>query len=702
MLMPLFGSVDDTAKRVMDIYASRLLAGEFAVGELFGNLYVKECVDVKKQSFFINHIPGFPHFGPEKQKYLSELFYEIHCVDNAVPNIKYKAHLTSFKKGRGEVERVLYYMNPDVLQEKLFEAEYLSPLYPTNYNYYNYSADSVYNASHSGYKVFFNPCYDNIKLFTNGWAVFDENYTLCSFYAEGWDEQSRFSLECCMGEEGLERFVVKKMLLKISYDFAFNEVDISANAYYDYSSLSTVLNNYNFKNRYDLTDLLHVNWNEAPITSNREYAQQHRKEPLTATDSLIYVARGVLGGDTTCVVKSVPEEKITKSESGVLRWLWNVGDKMVSSHHLNWGDNSLKVYPIINPSYLRYSTGRGVTYKFAVNLRSRLDKLHSFSLKPMIGYSFKRKEFYWGIKGNYLFDPRHRGVVSLNIGRENSIYREFEIDKIKDVNVSDIRFSEMAFTYYRDSRFTLNVQRELRNGFELLFGATFYYRSLYGNAVGQVVEGEEILDKYKTFAPHLRMTWHPGMYYYYDGNKKVNIGSRKPRFSFDVEQGVRGLFGSKSVYTRAEFDMQHKRRVSSTAMLYTRLGGGGYLYEKDSHFINYTFLRDNILPLDDDDELSGIFHLLDSEWYNAANKYFRVNAAYVSPFLVLQKALPQVNFIKNEMLFCNILFISKLYPYSEVGYGVQTPYVNLGLFAGFENLSFHKIGWKITISLFDD
>lgn len=697
--MPLFGSVDDTAKRVMDMYAARLLAGDFEVGELFGSLYIKEYVDVKKQSLVLNLIPDLARFDSKKQKYLSEFWYEIHYVDNAVPDIRRKTYLTSYKRGNGEIDRVLYYMNPDFLQEKLFKAQYLSPLYPTNYNYYNYSVDSTYCASDGSCKILFTHKFDNIKLLSDGWAIFDEDCVLRSFYANGWDEQSCFSIKCDMGNEGLERFVVKDLSLKIFYDFALNELDIDVDACYIYTSLSNVLKNYNDRSRFDLTGLLNANWNNEPVDDAVDYLSENRPRALLPADSLIYIRKGVLKNDSLELDnRSVARRKSDK----VLRWLWNVGDEMISSHHLNWGDSDLKVYPLINPSYLRYSTGKGVTYKFALNLRSRMSKKYSFSLKPMLGYSFKRKEFYWGVNGNYVFDPRHRGMVRLDIGRENSIYREFEVEKIKDINTPDIRFSEMAFTYYRDSRFAVNVQREWFNGFDMMLGTTYYYRSMYGSAVGQVVEGEKLERKYRSFAPHVQFVWHPGMYYYYDGDKKVNIGSRMPRFALDVEQGVRGPLDSRSVYTRAEFDMQYKHRLSSSATLYTRLGFGGYLYEKDLYFINYTFLKDNILPLDDDDELSGVFQLLDSEWYNSANKYFRANATYVSPFLVWQKLLPQVKFIKNEMLFFNLLFISKLHPYSEFGYGVETPYVNMGLFAGFENAAFHKVGCKITISLFED
>lgn len=703
MIMPLFGSaIDGAAKRVMDMYAARLLAGDFEVGELFGELYIKESVDVRKQSLVLNLIPDLTRFDSKKQKYLSEFFYEIHYVDNAVPDIRRKAHLSSYKRGNGEMDRVLYYMNPDFLQEKLFKAQYLSPIYPTNFKYYKYTIDNTYKAADGGCKILFEHKFDNIKLLTKGWVVLDDSYAVRAFYAEGWDEQSHFSIECSMGNEGLARYVVKDLQLKIFYDFALNEIDIQADAHYNYSSLSTTLNDYDSKSRFDLTGLLNTKWNGLPVTAFNEYIARRRPHPLAAEDSLIYIRKGVIKSNAPSEIASRPASKPKRKSDKVLRWLWDVGDEMISSHYLNWGDSDLKVYPLINPSYLRYSTGKGVTYKFAVNLRSRAQKRYSYSLKPMVGYSFKRKEFYWGVNGSYLFDLRHRGMLLFDAGRENSIYREYEVDKIKDLDVADIRFSEMAFTYYRDSHFSINVQRELFNGFDIQLGTTYYYRSLHGNAVGQVVDGKELQNKYRNYALHTRLVWHPGMYYYYDGDKKVNLGSRMPRFSLDIEQGIRGPFNSSSVYTRAEFDVQYKLRLSSSALLYTRFGTGGYLYDKDTYFINYAFLKDNILPLDKDDELSGVFQLLDSEWYNSANKYFRANLTYVSPFLVLQKVLPQVRFIKNEMLFHNLLFISKLHPYTEYGYGVETPYVNLGIFAGFENLSFHKIGCKITISLFED
>lgn len=699
--VPVFGSTDNgAAKRVMQEYGARLLAGDFEVGEVFGDLYIKEYIGVGKQSLWINIIPGLTRFDRKEKEYLSEFFYEIHYVKNSVPDIRRKAGISSFRRSDGEIDRVLYYMTPDLLRDRLFKGQFLSPVYPANYKYYNYLLDTAYVATDGSVKVLFEEKFENIKLLTRGWVVVDSCRELRSLAVEGWDEQSRFAFECSMGSDGLERYMPKEVSLDIFYDFAFNEFNLSADAVFNYSSLSDTLKYYQFRETHDITELLNTQWSDCGGDACKEQLMQHRPYLLSAADSALYINKGVITTGAEQSMRQPAAEK--KRENEMLRWLWNVGDGMISSHHLDIGGSDLKVYPIINPSYLRYSTGKGVSYKLAFNIKSPQHVKNSFYVKPMLGYGFKRKEFYWGLGGHYVFSPRRRGMLCFNAGRENSIYREMEIEKIKDLEFSQIRFSEMSFAYYRDTRYALDLQMELFNGFDFQLGSVYYYRSLSGGAVGHFVDGEQLPGKFKNFAVNMQLSWQPGMYHYFDGDKKINLGSRNPRYSLNVEQGVRGPFESKSVYTRAEFDVQKLWPLNSHSALYARAGFGGYLYDKDTYFINYTFLKDNILPLDETDELSGIFHLLDSEWYNSASRYFRANAAYASSFLVLHKLLPSVNVFKNEMLFFNMLFMPKLSPYTELGYGVQTPYVNLGVFAGFEELRFHKIGCKITISLFEE
>ena len=699
----MFGSTftEGAAKQLMQRYGSRLLAGDFSVEELFGDLYIKEYVDVEQQNIALNLIPDLARFDSSKQKYLSEFFYEVHCVKGAVPDVRRVAHLTSFKRGSGEIARVMYYVSPDFLKEKIFKAQYLSPIHPTNYKYYNYTVDSLYASGDGSCKINFEQRFDNIKLIDKGWVILTDSSVVRAASFEGWDEQSRFSVTCAMGDEGLERFVVKNINVCIDYEFAYNKLNISADATYSYFVLSNELQHFDKKGRYDVTGSLNTNWSNNYTGQRALYAALHRTTPLSATDSLIYRTKGVIKNDTIALVRQEESEPRGVSDK-VTMWLWELGDGITSSHSLNWGESNIKMYPLVNPSYLRYSSDDGVTYKLAMNLKSRVNDKYPLYMKPVLGYSFKRKEFYWDVKGNYVYNLRKQGVLSLGVSREKSIYRKVEVERLKYVDFSQIGFREEALNYYRDTRVRLNAQRELFNGFDIHLGATFYYRSMRGDAVGEVVGGEVVPRKYKNFAPSMQLVWHPGMYHYYDGDKKINLGSRLPRFSLNVEQGIRGFLKSTGVYTRAELDVQHKMQLLGSAHLFTRVGAGGYLYDKDAAFISYAFLKDNILPLDKDDELKGVFQLLDAEWYNSANRYFRANATYVSPFMVLHKVLPGVRFFKNEMLFFNALFMSSLCPYTEFGYGVETPYVNVGGFVGFENFSFYKIGCKITVSLFGD
>ncbi|MBO7290734.1 MAG: hypothetical protein J6U62_04660, partial [Bacteroidaceae bacterium] len=320
----------------------------------------------------------------------------------------------------------------------------------------------------------------------------------------------------------------------------------------------------------------------------------------------------------------------------------------------------------------------------------------------MLGYNFKQKEVYWRLAGSFGLNPMKRSALVFDAGRESSIYSSVMLDDIESAAFDTLRISSMPFVYYRDFYFKSGFQIEVFNGLELRFGANMYKRTMSGNALGLEVGGVELKRHYRQFAPNFRVTWHPGMYYCVVDGKKVNLGSRAPRFALDVEQGVSGVFGSRGRYTRAEFDVQYKRSLSSLSSLYLRAAAGGYFHADDIYFVDYVFLKNNLLPLDKDDETSGEFQLLDREWYNSADRYLSLNAGYASPFLFLQRVVPSARFIKNESLYLNLLFMSHLCPYWECGYGVETPYVDMGLFAGFERGSFLKIGYKLSFSLFKE
>jgi hypothetical protein len=324
------------------------------------------------------------------------------------------------------------------------------------------------------------------------------------------------------------------------------------------------------------------------------------------------------------------------------------------------------------------------------------------NIRPVVGYSLKLRELYWSVRGSLAFMPMKRGSFSFDVGRGCSVYNNLMLDVISGTSADSLNVREWPSRYYRDFHVKSNFNVEVTNGLEFQAGLNFYLRTMQRWSDDMALDGVRLKREYKQVAPHLRLTWHPGMFYYVSGGKKINLGSYKPRFSLDVEQGVGGFLGSVGEYTRAEFDMQYKNRVSPGGSLYFRFSAGGYFYTDNIYFVNYMFLEDNHLPIDADEKFAGEFHLLDREWYNSANKYARFNVSYESPFLFIQKLIPSAWFIKNENLHAGVLFISHLMPYSEFGYSIDTPYINIGVFAGFDKASFHKIGVEMSFSLFRD
>lgn len=667
------------------------LCGEQASMEVIdAELYLKQRVNAHRKNLLVNYFPNMTRFERDVNSYLSEYLYKVRYFHDRLPDIRRMATLSTFGRGNGEMECVLEFMTPQLCGEWLFDEEYLSPLSRANRDYYDFSVDGTYRVP-GRIRVLAVPRYDNVLLFeTASFVVGMEDALLYEVSMQGRNEQFRFSVTYKMAGGALMGLIVDSVSLSIDYSFAGNDIDIEADGVYRYSRFIPFQDKTSRQRNYDIGPSSYVSSGLVSVPFD-----SCRMLPLSHSDSLLYLSKGVrLQGDTVAV----------RQQGGgddMLDMLWLVGDAAISSHTLAWGSSDLRISPLVNPSYLSYSSSKGLSYRLAVNLRNRLSSGRLLEIKPSLGYNFKYGEPYWNIHSAYFFAPMRRAAVTLDFGRGTSVYSSRVLDYIKESSLDSLRFDRLPMVYYRDFHVKGDVRFEPFNGLELQLGANFYHRSLYRSVLGTSEEEVQLDRYYRRFASHLRVTWQPGMYYYIADGKKVNLGSQAPRFSLDVEQGISGIFACKGRYTRAELDVQYKHRISSAASFYVRAAGGGYFLADNIYFVDYAFLKNSLFPIDKEDETSGVFQLLEREWYGAADKYFCMNASYESPFLFLQRTAPSVRFIKNEILYANVLFISHLSPYWECGYGIETPYVNIGFFVGFEKASFHKIGYKVSFSLFD-
>ena len=69
-----------------------------------------------------------------------------------------------------------------------------------------------------------------------------------------------------------------------------------------------------------------------------------------------------------------------------------------------------------------------------------------------------------------------------------------------------------------------------------------------------------VRSNYNSFAPRIRLEWTPGMYYYMNGNRKINVGSFFPTFMLDYERGIKVLKNS-GTYERIEGSVEQVIRL---------------------------------------------------------------------------------------------------------------------------------------------
>ena len=144
----------------------------------------------------------------------------------------------------------------------------------------------------------------------------------------------------------------------------------------------------------------------------------------------------------------------------------------------------------------------------------------------------------------------------------------------------------MELDYFKDVYLNLFHNIEIVNGLFVKAGVSVHWRYLINNS--KVILEKPLPDKdwaalrgirseYNSFAPRIRIEWTPGMYYYMNGRRKMNVGSSMPTFMLDYERGIKGVFKSTGAHERWEFDIQQNLKLSGKSEVSViALGGDVY------------------------------------------------------------------------------------------------------------------------------
>ena len=384
------------------------------------------------------------------------------------------------------------------------------------------------------------------------------------------------------------------------------------------------------------------------------------------------------------IAKDSAQATVVKRKNKMLKKTWDIVDDYILSGQDASNDNaSVTLSPLFNPLYLSYSHSHGLAYKMDIGARYIFAPDRYITFTPRLGYNFKIKKFYFNAPLRYTFDAKRNGWVELTWANGNRITNSSVLEIIQEENRDTIDFSSLNLDYFDDEMVSLSGNMQITKHLEMALGFVYHLRSAVNrHEMEQLGKPSE----YRSFAPMVTLTFrsHP----------------EGPTFTANYERGLTNILQSNIKYERWEFDASFKKVLHSLRKYNLRAGGGFYTNKSTDYFVDFANFHDNYIPGGWDDDWTGDFQLLNSQWYNASKYYFRTNVSYESP-LLLVTWIPLIGkYIETERIYANFLQIEHTRPYTEIGYGLTNRYFSIGLFASFLNGSFNEFGSKFSFELF--
>ena len=677
---------------------------ETIVSDYRANLYIKGRMDIQKKNFILRYVPSMFRLQKGVREYMLETYSDLHYTAPNIYDQKVKASQGTVRGNRG-LPGLLEYFSVNIYSASLLNDERLmSPLAKNGQKFYKYRIDSVMgDPNNLDYRIRFIPKTKSDQL-VGGYMIVSSNvWSVREIRFSGRSELITFTCWIKMGEVGKkDEFLPVRYDVEALFKFLGNKVDGSYTASLDYKSieLKEKKTRKKEKKKYNLSESFSLQCDTNAYKTDASTFAILRPIPLADDEKKLYQ-------DYQLRRDTVVSQKKTKSQA-----FWGtMGDLMLEDYKFNLSNiGSVRFSPFINPLLFSYSGSNGLSYRqdFRYNRLFRGDKL--LRIVPKLGYNFTRKEFYWSLNADFEYWPQKRGFFRLNVGNGNRIYSSKVLDELKAMPDSIFNFDLIHLDYFKDLYFNFFHSVEVTNGLDISVGFSAHKRTAVERS-RFVITGDypmpppEFMDKFKnayiSFSPRILVEWTPGLYYYMNGKRKINLRSFYPTFSVDYERGIKDVFKSTGEYERIEFDLQHQIRLGLMRNIYYRFGFGAFTNQDELYFVDFVNFSRHNLPVGWNDEIGGVFQVLDGRWYNSSRRYVRGHFTYEAPFLVLRHLMKYTRYVQNERIYVSALSMPHLQPYLEVGYGIGTHIFDLGVFVSSENWKFGGIGCKFTFELFN-
>ncbi len=617
------------------------------------NVYMRYGFDIDKRNALLFLVPTMYVIAKGDRNYVGESYCKVQFHDKHIKRINRQVVWGTIPRQRTAMDYLVEFSTPRFYDMTLYPNHVLSPFHQANYHYYYYKMTSK---DDNTTLLTFKPRTANTQLIDGQATIDNKTGQLKMVNFNGEFDMISFSVTADMNQNNTNLTLPKQCSTKARFHLLGNKV--TANFLSVYDCQHTLPNSLDEKEDKALMDSLRP----VPLNPHEQFIYDRYDEELRKQNEFAHIPK-----------PAVPRKNLLK-EIG-----WDIiGHNLIRGNHTKLGNVSMRVSPLLNPLYFGYSHSRGLSYKLKFGLQYSWNSHRFLTFNPQVGYNFKQHLIYYNAPLRMNYNPKRNGYAELSLSNGNRISNATLADAFHKIMGDSITMPEYEDEYLQA------INNVIAFDWLEITSGVVYHRRHSTNRV--LMRNADIPDVFRSFAPMLtlRLTpWHKG-----------------PVLTANYEIGLKDILHSNLKYQRWEFDASILHRMSSLKRLSLRGGLGLYTERNSEYFVDYLNFRDNNLPTGWEDDWSGQFQLLNSQWYNESDYYVRGHMTYDTPMLAVAY-LPLIGrFIEAERLYLSALSIEHTRPYLELGYGFSNRMFSTGIFAGFLGGKFHELECKVTIELF--
>ena len=676
---------------VIDLITKYSKAYVRAIDGFEGEVYVKGNTEIIQSNFLFWMVPDLFPFSKKEECSVFEILNKINYTAPDNYTITPIAVNSSINNAFTLQEDITSLLDINIYKKSNGENKYIIPGNSDAVNKYIYKhiGDTVINKA-GCHIIKYTPVFKHLKLVEGELYVNKLHPVVAAINTKGKLNFSNFELYIEFGSNIRTVMLPQKSIIKLKYNIVNNRSEYTYHCTYLYDKIDMAYNLSLPFNKSSLDKTIKYNKDSVRHISDDKFWIYYREKPLSY--------------DEVCLIedKRISDSlHVNKADSVPFLSNKRIQDFIINNTTLKKEKFQWKYHGILNPALVGYSPTNGVVFRQRISYTRYFNNGTLIDIKPEVGYAIKSKELFYGINNNFLFHPKRMGMFSINFRSGNKGFNSKFINEVNHrLDSTKYDFKDLDIDYYRDFQFEAKVSREMFNGMIFNIGAEYNIHVPEKNI--SVSKGEEkplVGKNYADFIPFVRLTFIPFQPYRFIGKRKEYLDTKSPIFSIEYARGIKGVMNSNSSFDRFEVDMHQKIPLFNLSFLSYRIGLGRFMNQEDEYFVRFNNFQRSNYPSTWNDNMGGVFNILDSKWYYSSPEYMQIHVMYDTPFFLFYRFRFLSKLVLSERIYFSQLFSSSKPSYTEVGYGVGNYIFNIAAFVSFHKYSYTGIGVKFTYEL---